>query len=435
MIVGIDLGTTNSLIGVMESGFPVLLADAEGRRLTPSAVYFPADGSAPLVGEAAARMRLLEPARTVYSIKRFIGARGGEESTTQDASRVSYEVVESPSGAPVRVRVGDDEYPPEEISAHILRKLKADAERALGQTVSRAVITVPAYFNDAQRAATRAAGERAGFIVERILNEPTAAALTYALERLGEKSKVAVFDFGGGTFDLTILELNEGLFQVRSTNGNTHLGGDDIDRVLAEHLRREFERRFPAADSAAPILRATLRDAAERAKTQLSSDLQAHVEIPFAAGADSFEATVTRAELERLAKPIVERCRFHCLRALEDAKLSAGDLQAVVLVGGSTRMPMVRALAAEIFGREPDTTQHPDEAIAIGAVIQAGILSGAVQKRDPARRHAAFARAGDVRRADERADPAQLDHSDEGRRNVHQCRREPARHAHPGAAG
>ncbi len=379
MIVGIDLGTTNSLIGVMEAGFPVLLADTGGRRLTPSVVHFPADGSAPLVGAAAARMRLLEPERTVYSIKRFVGARGGEDETAQDAARVSYQVIDAPPGAPVRVRVGPEEYSPEEISAHILRKLKADAERALGQEVSRAVITVPAYFNDAQRAATRAAGERAGFTVERILNEPTAAALTYGLERLGEKAKVAVFDFGGGTFDLTILELNAGLFQVLATNGNTHLGGDDIDRVLAEHLRAEFERRFPAADSTAPVLRATLRDAAERVKVQLSLEGEARVEVPFAAGAESFATIVTRAELERLAKPIVERCRFHCRRALEDAKLTADDLQAVVLVGGSTRMPMVRALAAEVFGREPDTTQHPDEAIAIGAVIQAGILSGAVQ--------------------------------------------------------
>jgi molecular chaperone DnaK len=379
MIVGIDLGTTNSLIGVMESGFPVLLADAEGRRLTPSVVHFPSDGSAPLVGAAAARMRLLEPSRTVYSIKRFIGARGGEESTTQDAARVSYDVIESPPGAPVRVRVGDREHLPEEISAQILLKLKADAERALGQTVSRAVITVPAYFNDAQRAATRAAGERAGFSVERILNEPTAAALTYGLARLGEKSKVAVFDLGGGTFDLTILELSGGVFQVLATNGNTHLGGDDIDRVLAEHLRLEFQRQFPNADAEAPILRATLLDAAERAKIELSADPAARIEIPFAAGAESFVMTVTRSDLERLAKPIVERCRFHCRRALEDAKLQPADLQAVVLVGGSTRIPLVRALAAEIFGREPDTTQHPDEAVATGAVIQAGILSGAVQ--------------------------------------------------------
>ena len=379
MIVGIDLGTTNSLIGVMESGFPVLLADAEGRRLTPSVVYFPPDGSEPLVGTAAARMRLVDPARTVYSIKRFVGARGGEDSTTQDAARVAYDVTESRPGAPVRVRLGERDHSPEEISAHILRKLKADAEHALGQPVSRAVITVPAYFNDAQRAATRAAGELAGFTVERILNEPTAAALTYGLERLGDRAKVAVFDLGGGTFDLTILELNTGVFQVLATNGNTHLGGDDIDRVLAEHLRRDLQRQFPAVDAEAPVLRATLREAAERAKIQLSGDPEARVEIPFAAGAESFVATVTRDALEQLARPILERCRFHCLRALEDAKLAAGDLQAVVLVGGATRMPMVRALAGEIFGREPDTTQHPDEAVAIGAVIQAGILSGAVQ--------------------------------------------------------
>ena len=379
MIVGIDLGTTNSLIGVMESGFPVLLADEEGRRLTPSVVHFPEDGSAPIVGAAAARMRLLEPASTVHSIKRFIGARGRADETTQDAVRVPYEVLQDAPGGPVRVRIHGREHSPEEISSHILAKLKADAERALGQSVSRAVITVPAYFNDAQRAATRLAGERAGFTVERILNEPTAAALTYGLERLGEKSKVAVFDLGGGTFDLTILELSEGLFQVLATNGNTHLGGDDVDRVLAAVLLDRFRGQFPAADATAPVLLATLRDAAERAKIQLSTDLETQVEIPFAAGAESFVATVTREELERIAKPIIERCRFHCRRALEDAKLKPADLQAIVLVGGSTRMPLVRALVGEIFAREPDTTQHPDEAVAIGAVIQAGILSGAVQ--------------------------------------------------------
>lgn len=379
MIVGIDLGTTNSLIGVMEAGFPVLLADAEGRRLTPSVVHFAADGSAPIVGAPAARMRLLDPARTVHSIKRFIGARGGEDSTTQDAARVPYGVDEATPGAPVRVRIDGRFYLPEEISSHILVKLKADAERALGQAVTRAVITVPAYFNDAQRAATRRAGELAGLTVERILNEPTAAALTYGLQRLGEKSKVAIFDLGGGTFDLTILELSDGLFQVLATNGNTHLGGDDIDRVLAAQLLKRFQAEFPAADASSPTLLATLRDAAERAKMELSNATEARLEIPFVVGAESLVATITRDELERVARPIVERCRFHCLRALEDAKLQPSDLQAVVLVGGSTRMPIVRALAGKIFGREPDTTQHPDEAVAMGAVIQAGILSGAVQ--------------------------------------------------------
>ncbi|MBS0656870.1 MAG: Hsp70 family protein [Verrucomicrobia bacterium] len=379
MIAGIDLGTTNSLIGVMEAGFPVLLADAEGRRLTPSVVHYPAEaGAAPVVGAAAARVRLLQPARTVHSIKRFIGARGGETTTAEDAARMPYDVVAAP-GAPVRVRLGEQLLSPEEISAQILAKLKADAERALGVSVDRAVITVPAYFNDAQRAATQRAGELAGFQVERILNEPTAAALTYGLQRLGERARVAVFDFGGGTFDLSILELREGLFQVLSTNGNTRLGGDDIDALVADELARRLQAALPAADPHAPLLRAALREAAEQAKIRLSDVLETPIEIPFAAGTESFACTFTRADLETLARPVVERTRRHCLRALEDAKCAASDLQAVVLVGGSTRMPLVRQFAGELFGREPDTTQHPDEAIALGAVIQAGILSGAVQ--------------------------------------------------------
>lgn len=380
MIAGIDLGTTNSLIGVMEAGFPVLLADADGRRLTPSVVHYPEDASgAPLVGQAAARVRLLEPARTVHSIKRFMGARGGDPGLADDAARVPYEVVQQPAGAPVRVRLGERLLSPEEISAQILIKLKADAERALGAVLDRAVITVPAYFNDAQRAATRRAGELAGFTVERILNEPTAAALTYGLQRLGERAKVAVYDLGGGTFDLSILELREGLFQVLSTNGNTRLGGDDIDALLAAELTRRLRTALPTAEPEAPRLRAALREAAEQAKIRLSEALETRIELPFAAGTESFATTVTREELEALARPVVERTRAHCRRALEDAHCAPADLQAVVLVGGSTRMPLVRQLAGEIFGRAPDTTQHPDEAIALGAVIQAGILSGAVQ--------------------------------------------------------
>lgn len=378
MIAGIDLGTTNSLIGVMEAGFPLLLADAQGSRLTPSVVHYPAAGGPTLVGAAAARVRLLEPARTVHSIKRFMGARSGDPAATEDAARMPYEVVLA-GKAPARVRLGEQLLSPEEVSAEILRKLKADAERALGAPLERAVITVPAYFNDAQRAATRKAGELAGFQVERILNEPTAAALTYGLQRLGERAKVAVYDFGGGTFDLSILELREGLFQVLSTNGNTRLGGDDIDALIEAELARRLRASLPGADPAAPLLRAALRQAAEQAKIRLSDELEARVEVPFAAGSQSFETSVTRGELETLARPVVERTRRHCLRALEDAKCRPEDLQAVVLVGGSTRMPLVRSLAGEIFGRDPDTTQHPDEAVALGAVIQAGILSGAVQ--------------------------------------------------------
>ena len=347
-IAGIDLGTTNSLIGVMDAGFPVLLADSDGERLTPSVVHFPATGE-PLVGRAAARMRALDPAHTVYSIKRFMGRRAGE-----DAGHVSYEF------AGAGVRIGDREFSPEEISALILRKLKADAERALGQTIDRAVITVPAYFNDAQRAATKAAGELAGFTVERILNEPTAAALAYGLDKLRDRAKIAVYDFGGGTFDISILELNQGVFQVLSTNGDTRLGGDDLDAALI-------------ADCGLRIADWEKRELVIAAKHRLSEE--EFVEIPH--GAEVYP--LTRERLEELARPIIDRTRAHCLRALADAKLAPGELDAVILVGGQTRMPLIRRIVAEIFGRQPDTTQHPDEAVATGATLQAGVLSGAVQ--------------------------------------------------------
>ncbi|MDR3403510.1 MAG: molecular chaperone DnaK [Chthoniobacter sp.] len=365
MIVGIDLGTTNSLIGAMDAGFPILLADAEGERLTPSVVHFPESGS-PLVGRAATRMRVVDPAHTVYSIKRFIGRRGGEEATD-----VSYTLT-GEKGAPVRVQIRDREYTPEEISALVLKKLRADAERALGTEITRAVITVPAYFNDAQRNATKAAGELAGFTVERIVNEPTAAALAYGLDKLHDRAKIAVFDLGGGTFDISILELNEGVFQVLATNGNTRLGGDDIDNALIEHLARTV------ADSTATTT-ARLREAAIAAKHRLSTEDSVAIDLPFIEGARSLSVTLTRAELESLAAPIVERTRWHCRRALADAKLNPADLDDVILVGGQTRMPLVRQLVAEIFGREANTTQNPDEAVALGATIQAGILSGAVQ--------------------------------------------------------
>ncbi len=347
-IAGIDLGTTNSLIGVMDAGFPVLLADSDGERLTPSVVHFPATGE-PLVGRAAARMRALDPAHTVYSIKRFMGRRAGE-----DAGAVSYEF------AGARVRIGGREFSPEEISALILRKLKADAERALGQTIDRAVITVPAYFNDAQRAATKAAGELAGFTVERILNEPTAAALAYGLDKLRDRAKIAVYDFGGGTFDISLLELNQGVFQVLSTNGDTRLGGDDLDAALI-------------ADCGLRIADWEKRELVIAAKHRLSEE--EFVEIPH--GAEVYP--LTRERLEELARPIIDRTRAHCLRALADAKLAPGELDAVILVGGQTRMPLIRRIVAEIFGRQPDTTQHPDEAVATGATLQAGVLSGAVQ--------------------------------------------------------
>lgn len=369
-IVGIDLGTTNSLIGIVEAGFPILLADVNGERLTPSVVHFRPDEE-PLVGRAAARMRTISPANTIYSIKRFIGLRG-DELRAGDAD-VGYTLSRA-QGEPVRAQVAGRIYLPEEISALVLAKLKADAESALGREVSRAVITVPAYFNDAQRSATKRAGELAGFAVERIVNEPTAAALAYGADKLEARAKVAVFDLGGGTFDVSILELNNGLFEVLSTNGNTHLGGDDIDAKLVN----ECEWRA-GVESLSPEQRATLREVLISAKHRLSIETQTTIDLPFFAGGRSLSIELTRQELDELSRPIIEKTRAHCLRALSDAKLTAAELDEVILVGGVTRMPVVQNYVAEIFGRAPNVSQNPDEAVAIGATIQAGVLSGAVR--------------------------------------------------------
>ena len=373
-IVGIDLGTTNSLVGVMDSGFPVLIADAEGRRLTPSVVHFPGANEPPLVGAAAKRVRSLKPKETVSSIKRFMGRRGSEIS--REEMIVSYPVA-GQGNEPVRIELHGRAWSPEEISAEILKKLKADVERSLGEPVSRAVITVPAYFNDAQRNATKEAGRLAGFTVERIVNEPTAAALAYGLDRLKEKSKIAVYDLGGGTFDISILELNEGVFQVLSTNGNTRLGGDDIDAALTDELATRLAAKLQMHVDAALVAR--LHEEAEAAKIRLSTETETKVEIPFARDEQSFSTVVTREQLEMMAKPIVQKTRGNCLRSLSDAKLKPAELDDVILVGGQTRMPMVRALVREIFGREPNTSANPDEAVALGATIQAGILEGGVQ--------------------------------------------------------
>jgi molecular chaperone DnaK len=354
-IVGIDLGTTNSLIGVMDAGFPILLADKNGERLVPSVVHFPKAGQ-PIVGREATRMRPLDPTRTIYSIKRFMGLRRDELRTAQ--AEVDYSL---------------GEHTPEEISALILKKLKENAERSIGLEVSRAVITVPAYFNDAQRNGTKRAGELAGFTVERIVNEPTAAALAYGHDKLEGRSKIAVFDLGGGTFDISILELNNGVFEVLSTNGNTRLGGDDIDNAIVAHLAGQG---FPTDR---PENAARLREAAVAAKHRLSSEEEVQIDVPFLEGGKNFSAKLTRAQLERLSRPIIEQTGAHCRRSLADAKLQPADLDEVILVGGMTRMPLVRKLVAEIFGHEPNTSQNPDEAVAIGATIQAGILSGAVR--------------------------------------------------------
>jgi molecular chaperone DnaK len=394
-IVGIDLGTTNSLVATVDSGVPYVIADVDGRRLTPSVVHFPSGQAAPVVGEQANRVRVLKPSETVYSIKRFMGRRGAEIS--REEMLVNYPVAGESAG-PVTVALPGRSWTPEEISAEILKKLKRDAETALGEPVTRAVITVPAYFNDAQRNATKKAGELAGFTVERILNEPTAAALAYGLDRLREKSKIAVYDLGGGTFDLSILELNEGIFQVLSTNGNTRLGGDDLDKRLIEFMLDKIKAAGGPDVSADPPALARLREAAEQAKIRLSSEEQAGIALPFIAPNFHFDCILRRAELEDLTRAIVMRTRPHCLRSLADAKLEPKDLDQVILVGGQTRMPLVRRIAAEIFGCAEfdeargdlrlgqthhqasgprlNTTQNPDEAVALGAAIQGEILSG-----------------------------------------------------------
>ena len=395
-IVGIDLGTTNSLVATVDSGVPYVIADAQGRRLTPSVVHFPSSGdAAPVVGEQANRIRVLKPVETVYSIKRFMGRRGAEVS--RDEMAVSYNVAAA-DASPVRVALGDRLLTPEEISAEILKKLKGDAETALGEPVTRAVITVPAYFNDAQRQATKKAGELAGFTLERIVNEPTAAALAYGLDKLQEKSKIAVYDLGGGTFDLSILELNEGVFQVLSTHGNTRLGGDDLDRRLIEFLLTKIQAAGGPDVSSDPPALARLREAAEQAKIRLSSEEQALINLPFIAPDFHFDYKLGRPELEDLTRDVILRTRPHCLRSLSDAKLEAKDLDQVILVGGQTRMPLVRRIVAEIFGcaefeeergdlrlgqthhkasgPKLNTSQNPEEAVALGAAIQAEILSG-----------------------------------------------------------
>jgi molecular chaperone DnaK len=397
-IVGIDLGTTNSLVAAVDSGIPLVIADGEGRRLTPSVVNISAGGEV-VVGEKANRVRVLQPERTVYSVKRYIGRRAQE--IPAEEREVGYRLSGEGAGPvriPIELKGTARELTPEEISAEVLRKLKRDAEAYFGEEISRAVITVPAYFNDAQRNATIRAGELAGLTVERIVNEPTAAALAYGLDRLGEHARVAVYDMGGGTFDLSILELKDGVFQVLATSGNTRLGGDDLDRRVVEFLAREISAHGGPDISQSAQLMAKVREAAEAAKIRLSSETEVEIGLPFLTPNFSFRHQLTRAKLEELTRDIVMRTREHCFRALADAKLQAGDLDQVILVGGQTRMPLVRELVSEWFGCTEfeaatgtlrigsdyhkrsgpmlNTSQNPDEAVALGAAIQAEILSG-----------------------------------------------------------
>jgi molecular chaperone DnaK len=377
-IVGIDLGTTNSVVAVMEGGEVKVIANLEGNRLTPSVVAFTDKGEI-LVGDPAKRQAVTNPTRTIYSIKRFMGRRHSEVASEEKI--VPYEVVGG-ANEYVKVKAGDKQYTPPEISAHVLRKLKEAAESYLGHKVNRAVITVPAYFNDAQRQATKDAGQIAGLEVERIINEPTAAALAYGLQKKKEE-KIVVFDLGGGTFDVSVLEVGDEIVEVLSTNGDTHLGGDDFDEELINFIADKFknENGIDLRKDAMALQR--LREAAEKAKKELSSSQATDINLPFitadASGAKHLQMSITRADFERLVDHLIERCREPVTKALADAKLKPSQIDEVVLVGGSTRVPKVQELVKKMFDKEPHKGVNPDEVVAIGAAIQGAIIAGDVK--------------------------------------------------------
>lgn len=378
-IIGIDLGTTNSVVAVMEGKEVKVIPNQEGNRLTPSVVAFTDKGERP-VGEPAKRQAVTNAKRTIYSIKRFMGRRHNE--VQNEEKMVPYTIVGNPDEL-VKVRVDDHDYTPPEISAMVLRKLKEAAEAYLGHKVKKAVITVPAYFNDSQRQATKDAGQIAGLEVMRIINEPTAASLAYGLDKK-KNEKIAVFDLGGGTFDVSILDIAEGVFDVLSTNGDTHLGGDDFDEALVNHIAEEFKREHGIDLRKDTMALQRLQEAAERAKKELSSQMQTDISLPFitadASGPKHLQMSITRAKFEQLTDPLIQRCRKPCLQALQDAKLTPAQIDEVVLVGGSTRIPKVQALVKELFGKEPHKGVNPDEVVAIGAAIQAGVLAGDVSE-------------------------------------------------------
>lgn len=377
-IIGIDLGTTNSCVSIMEGNEPKVLVNAEGNRTTPSVVSFKKDGER-LVGAAAKRQAVTNPKHTVYSIKRFMGRM--YEEVGKEISEVPY-TVERGKNNDVRVKIDNKTYSPPEVSAMILQKMKQIAEDYLGEKVSEAVITVPAYFNDSQRQATKDAGKIAGLDVKRIINEPTAAALAYGLDRKKEE-KVAVFDLGGGTFDISILEIGDGVFEVKSTNGDTHLGGDDFDQKLIEYLMEEFKKQEGIDISKDPMAVQRLREAAEKAKMELSTSMQTDINLPYltadSSGPKHLNISLTRAKFDQLTADLVARVRKPCENALKDAGLKAADIDEVILVGGSTRIPAVQKIVKDIFGQEPNKTVNPDEVVSVGAAIQGGVLQGDVK--------------------------------------------------------
>ena len=379
--IGIDLGTTNSAMAVMQAGEPEIIENKEGRRTTPSVVAVNPKTGERFVGELARRQAITNAENTVYSVKRFIGRRFDDPSVKEDRKRISFKLSAAPSGD-VSVVFNDKPQSPPEISAMILRKLKEDAETKLGGVVDKAVITVPAYFDDSQREATKVAGEIAGLEVLRIINEPTAAALAYGLEGKGDQT-IAVYDFGGGTFDVTILQIGDGVFEVKSTNGDTHLGGDDLDMTVVDWAANEFQSTNGIDLRSDPAALQRLRVEGERAKIELSTVTQTELNLPFitadATGPKHLTMTLTRAKLEQLVGSLIERTVDPTLNALKDANMTASDIDEVILVGGTTRMPMVVAKVKELFGKDPHQGVNPDEVVAIGAAIQAGVLEGDVK--------------------------------------------------------
>ena len=378
-IIGIDLGTTNSCVSVMEGNEPVVIPNSEGKRTTPSMVAFVENGERK-VGDPAKRQAITNPKKTVYSIKRLMGEQFG--ALEKEINRVTYDVVKGDNNTP-RVKIDDRKFSPQEISAIILQKMKKTAEDYLGREVSEAVITVPAYFNDSQRQATKEAGEIAGLKVKRIINEPTAASLAYGLDKKGKDMKIAVFDLGGGTFDISILELGDGVFEVKSTNGNTHLGGDDFDHEIIDWLAREFQKEENIDLRKDPMALQRLKEAAEKAKIELSSATSTEINLPYIMPVDGIPKhlvkTLTRAHFEKLSDKLIQAVLDPCKTALKDAGLQPSDIDEVLLVGGSTRIPAVQEIVKKLFGKAPSKGVNPDEVVAVGAAIQGGVLTGEVK--------------------------------------------------------
>ena len=376
-IIGIDLGTTNSCVSVMEGGKPVVITNSEGNRTTPSIVAFTNKGEI-LVGQPAKNQMVTNPENTIFSIKRFMGNTYGE--VTEERSRMPYTVIED--GGKVKIKTLEGNFTPQEISARILQKMKQTAEEYLGETVTDAIITVPAYFNDSQRQSTKDAGRIAGLNVLRIINEPTAAALAYGMEKKKDE-KIAVYDLGGGTFDISILELADGVFEVKSTNGDTHLGGDDFDQAIIDWLIDEFKKDTGVDLNNDKMALQRLKEAAEKAKKEVSSSLQTDINLPYltadASGPKHLNVSLSRAKFEDLVRDLVEKTRIPCEKALKDAGLSTSDIDEVILVGGSTRVPLVQETVKNIFGKEPNKSVNPDEAVAMGAAVQGGIIKGDVK--------------------------------------------------------